>query len=250
MSLKRLRPEDLRVGLRARSMRGKRARVGDLVVVSGTGRDIGVRDVKRKRSKAMTLLDFPQEVKFFDTAVSFTFDSTAEVPATGQWSLIPQGDTQSTRDGRLAIIKSVQFRGYVTGPTTASLTLSPLMYVWVILDKQANGAAAAVTDVFTSTSAASMLLNLNNSGRFRILHKEVISPAGEGLNLGTAASTSYNRAVEFFLPNLNIKMDWDSTTGAITEIKSNNIFIIAGTTGGGVDDEYTFTGNARLRFVG
>ena len=32
-----------------------------------------------------------EELKFFDTALSFTCDATGEVPATGQLALIPQG---------------------------------------------------------------------------------------------------------------------------------------------------------------
>jgi len=68
-----------------------------------------------RASRRSNIMRIPPELKFFDTAVSFDFDSTLEVPATGQWALIPQGDTQSTRDGRLAVIKSIQFRGTVSG---------------------------------------------------------------------------------------------------------------------------------------
>lgn len=55
--------------------------------------------------------------------------------------------------------------------------------------------------------------------------------------------------IEFY-KKVNIKIDWDSTTGAITEIKSNNIFIVAGIGPAGQDDLYTVGGNARVRFVG
>jgi len=209
------------------------------------------------RRRGQTVLDFPQEVKFFDTAVSFNADSTAEVPATGQWALIPQGDTQSTRDGRLARIKSIQFRGQIEGTNGAGSVarVRGAIYIWVILDRQANGAAAAVTDVFTGTAAQNMLLNLNNSKRFKILHKEVVAPQTWGFYDSTVVTEgTFAVPLEFYIPNVNILMDWDSTTGAITEIKSNNIFIIAGVSqvanGTTLDDEYLVSGNARLRFVG
>lgn len=244
---KRLRPDDLRLGLKAAKKRTKRARTERMV------EDALSLPARRRLSMAKAAgFGFPQEVKFFDTAVSFTADSTLEVPATGQWALIPQGDTQSTRDGRLARLKSIQFRGIITGPTTASSTnLDFVFYMWVILDRQANGAAAAVTDVFTNTLGASALINLNNSKRFRILHKEVIAPNTAGWTMNnTSAANVLAWPVEFFLP-VNILMDWDSTTGAITEIKSNNVFIIAGVSGAGaIDDEYSVAGNARVRFVG
>lgn len=186
------------------------------------------------------------EKKFFDTALAFNFDSTLEVPATGQLALIPQGDTESTRDGRKATIKSVQIRGVVSVPPAAGAAIAGSCWMWLVLDTQANGAAAAATDVMTSAAAADCLLNLNNSGRFRILKKWAWNWAPTA-GVSTAwANKTFN--VEFF-KSCNIDMDWSSTTGAITEIRSNNIFLLAGQSGIG-DDIPTFAGNARVRFMG
>lgn len=186
------------------------------------------------------------ERKFFDTALSFNFDATGEIPATGQLCLIPQGDTESTRDGRIAWIESIQIRGVVVGTPGAAATFSDPIYLYVILDTQANGAAAGITDIFTSNNMGTNMLNLNNSGRFRILKKFTmnIAPAA-------GATTAYNnvtRAIEWY-KRCNIKMDWSSTTGAITEIRSNNIFLAAGSAGNS-DDLIGFTGTCRLRFRG
>lgn len=105
-----------------------------------------------RRTNARSLRNIPPELKFFDTAVSFLADNTLEVPATGQWVLIPQGDTQSTRDGRLAIIKSIQFRGVITGADASMSMIGITFYMWVIQDTQANGAAATAADVFTGAN--------------------------------------------------------------------------------------------------
>lgn len=185
------------------------------------------------------------ELKFFDTANGFTFDRTAEVPATGQLVLIPQGDTESTRDGRLAYIKSIQMRGNLTYVPAAGATAATQCTMYLVLDTQANGAAAAVTDVFTSTAVETQLINLNNSGRFRVLKRwdfRFASPAG--------VSTAYNNVVVpfNFYKRCNIKIDWSSTTGAITEIRSNNLFLIAGSAFD--DDTVTYTGVTRVRFQG
>lgn len=187
------------------------------------------------------------ELKFFDTALSFTFDRTAEVPATGQLTLIPQGDTESTRDGRIAYIKSVQIRGNMSFDPAAAATASALAIMYLVLDTQANGAAAAITDVFTSNAVESQLLNLNNSGRFRILKKWVwtFNPsAGVG-----AALNSIDKQVEFY-KKCNIKIDWSNTDGAIGGLRSNNLFLMAGSAGNASDDTITFAGNCRLRFQG
>lgn len=186
------------------------------------------------------------EKKFFDTALSFTFDSTGEVPATGQLALIPQGDTESTRDGRKATIESIQIRGQAAFLPGASATAAANVHLYVVLDTQTNGAAAAATDVFTSTNFSEAMLNLNNSGRFRILkHINITLHPQAGVS---AAFNTCVRQVEFY-KKCKIDMDWSSTTGAITEIRSNNIFLLAGSSAS-TDDLVNFAGNCRLRFRG
>jgi len=185
------------------------------------------------------------ELKFFDTALTFNLDTTGEVPATGQLCLIPQGDTESTRDGRKAVIKSIQIRGTLEFQPSTAATAATLGYLAVVLDTQCNGAAAAITDVFTSSAMDRNFMQLNNSGRFRILWRKTYS-----FHPGAGVSTAYNqtmRQIEMY-KRCNIPIDWNSTAGAITEIRSNNIFLIAGAVGS--DDTIVCIGNARLRFVG
>jgi len=185
------------------------------------------------------------ERKFFDTALAFNFDVTAEVPATGQIVLIPQNDTESGRDGRTCTIKSIQIRGSVLFAPAAAATAATTGYLWVVLDTQCNGAAAAVTDVFTSANAWSSMMNLSNSSRFRILKRFIIP-----VNPSAGATTAYNETVKPFewFKRCNIPMQFSSTTGAITEIRTNNVFLIAGAVNS--DDLLQFSGNARVRFVG
>lgn len=212
------------------------------MVVPGYTRTVG----SYGRYKRRRTYGIGDERKFFDTALAFNFDSTLEVPATGQLALIPQGDTESTRDGRKAVIESVQIRGVVTVAPAAGAAIAGSCWMWLILDTQTNGAAAAATDVFQTNQPADTMLQLNNSGRFRILKKWVwkwVPKAG--------VSTAWNNEtfnVEYF-KKCNIPMDWNSTTGAITEIRSNNIFLMAGQSGIG-DDIPTFAGTARVRFQG
>lgn len=168
------------------------------------------------------------------------------MPATGQLCLIPQGDTESTRDGRKAVIKSIQIRGSLLYTPGASAQGSHICYLYVVLDTQTNGAAAAITDVFTSNACQKNMLQLNNSGRFRILKKMVF--AFNNMAGVTTAFSNIVKPLEFY-KRCNIPIDWNSTAGAITEIRSNNIFLIAGTDANG-DDLTTLDGNCRLRFYG
>lgn len=184
------------------------------------------------------------ELKFFDTALSFSFDSTGEVPATGQLTLIPQGVTESTRVGRKAVIKEIRLKGQAVFEPGAAGDLSfDTVHLYLVLDKQCNGAAAGATDVLSSTAFATAFRNLANEGRFVILkewHRKVVSQSG--------ATTAFGQDGFYidFTKRCNIPIEYSSTTGAITEIRSNNLFLLAGGTQS--DDLVAFTGNCRLRF--
>jgi len=184
------------------------------------------------------------ELKFFDTTLSFNIDATGEVPATGQLNLIPQGITESTRVGRKCVIKSIQLKGNMQLTPGAAATLSGVSNIYLILDKQCNGAAAGATDVFTTDVFNTALRNLANSERFVILKKwRHVWNIGAGV--GTALN-SVHKSLDYY-KKCNYPIEFSSTTGAITEIKSNNLFLMAGT-GTTMDDLISVAGTSRLRF--
>ncbi len=184
------------------------------------------------------------ERKFFDTALSFSYDQTGEVPATGQLNLIPQGVTESTRIGRKAFIKSVQIRAKLLYTPGASAIGTDNTDLYLVLDKQANGAAAAITDVFESATIQTAMLNLANSGRFVILrHWPVVFASQAGVS---GAYARQAKQLNFF-KSCNIPIEFSSTTGAITEIRSNNLFLCAGS--GTEDDLVSVSGTCRLRYT-
>ena len=177
--------------------------------------------------------------------MSFSIDLTGEVPATGQLVLIPQGVTESTRVGRKCVIKSIEIlASLILAPSTAA-ALAGNTVMYLMLDKQCNGAAAAVTDPFTSSLVTTARRNLSNSTRFVILKKwvHIWNPAG-------GVSGAYNNMAKFvhYYKKCNIPLEFSSTTGAITELKSNNIFLIAGASDASIDDLVTVTGACRVRF--
>lgn len=185
------------------------------------------------------------ETKYFDTTLSFNVDSTMEVPATGQLVLIPQGDTATTRDGRQCTLTSIQIRASCIFVPAAAATAATWMSLYLVLDKQCNGAAAAVTDVFTSANSSLAMFNLDNSDRFQIIKKWQYD-----FNAVAGATTAYNnvqRHIEWF-KKINIPMNYSSTAGAITEIRSNNLFLVAGAQNS--DDLIQVGGVCRVRFRG
>lgn len=133
--------------------------------------------------------------------------------------------------------------GYVP---SAAANASGVMIIYLVQDMQTNGAAAAVTDVFTGTDPTIAMVNMANSKRFKILKKIVRT-----FNSQAGVTTAYNTVhmhIDYF-KKCAIELEFSSTTGAITELKSNNVFLIAQATVG-IDDLVTVSGNCRLRFRG
>lgn len=188
------------------------------------------------------------ELKVFDVANSFTIDATGEVPATGQLNIITVGDTLNNRDGAVIQVKSIQMRGNVAFVPAAAATAATIAYIYIVQDRQCNGAAAAITDVLTSNAMNTALGNVPNQYRFKIL-KRIVLP----LFASAGATTAYNNVsvpfdeyIKFPTP---IEIRFTASAGAITDVASNNLFLLAGTDGLS-DDTITVNATTRLRFTG
>jgi len=187
------------------------------------------------------------ELKFFDTALAFTFDATPEVPATGQLNIIPQGATENTRVGRSCTIKSIRIAGVVRS-SSGSPTPPDCVGMWVVLDKQCNGAAATAAAVCAGGGTDSMVIankNLENDQRFVILKKFVFE-----MNPSYGDTSTYgiiSKAFDWYHKcNYTIDFDSSASTGAIGTIRSNNIFLLTSATN--TDDIYQMIGTVRVRF--
>jgi len=185
------------------------------------------------------------ELKFFDTDLSFQVDLTPEVPATGQLNLIPQGTTESQRIGRKCTLKSIQIDGSVSyvPPTSVGGTIVTMA---LVQDTQCNGVAATPADVYNingANLANGALRNLANGQRFRVLQKWDMP-----MNVGAGIVNAFGQVVKKwkYYKRCNIPIEFSSTTGAITEIRSNNLFLIAGAFN--ADDAVTVDASCRVRF--
>lgn len=224
--------------------RTKRAALGG-ASASKKSRPSDVYRARVSRGLPRTSAGSASELKVFDTAINFNIDATGEVPATGQLNLIPQGTSESTRIGRKVVVKSIQINGHLLCNPGAGNTPSEINYIWLVLDKQCNGAAASAADVLTGTAFQTALPNVDNSQRFVILRKFVIQTESKA---GVATAWALSCRPWTFYKKVNIPIDFSSTTGAITEIRSNNLFLLAGTNQTG-DDLTNVTATCRLRFT-
>ncbi len=188
------------------------------------------------------------ELKFHDVDLDDATVASGGV-ITETINIIPQGVTEVQRIGRKCTIRSIFWKFTIDVPArdaNATPSAGDELRVVLYLDKQANGAAAATTDIFESADIHSFR-NLANSGRFQILYDKLhvmnyiggMGSDGAGVvsQPGVKRSTSVAK-------KCNIPIEFSSTTGAMGEIRSNNLGVcLLGSTG-----VAGFNSKFRLRF--
>lgn len=185
------------------------------------------------------------ELKFHDVDLDDAVVSGGGT-VTATINIIPQGTTEVERIGRKCNIRKIAWRYSLSLPAAAGATLvsGDILRMILFIDKQANGATAAVTDVLESAHYQSFN-NLSNSGRFRILMDKTYdlnNTAGAGD--GAVNDSPLWEISDSFYKDCNIPIEFSSTTGAITEIRSNNLGVLLISRGGSPKLDSKF----RLRF--
>lgn len=184
------------------------------------------------------------ELKFFDTRKTSTAVATSGVIWEPSLNLIPQGVTENTRVGRKCTIKSIYLKmsAALTSSAISSATDDGIR-VMLILDKQCNGTASTVTDVL-ETAEYLAFNNLANRGRYQVLMSKYIdiSATAGGIG-GSSASGTVGKTFEWY-KKCNTPIEFSSTTGAITEIRSNNLLLLAITDSGLIN----LSTNVRVRY--
>ncbi len=117
--------------------------------------------------------------------------------------------------------------------------------VILYLDKQANGAIATVTGLLETADYQSFN-NLSNKKRFRTLMDRTYNlghklAQTDGTNTGSYPEVNIS---DTLFKKVNIDIEFDSTTGAIDEQRSNNLCILVISKNAVADIE----GKMRLRF--
>ncbi len=188
------------------------------------------------------------ELKFHDIEVDDAVVAAGATLVTDSINKIAQGTTESQRIGRKCVIKKIMFRYRVALPfqdAAATAKNGDSVRIIVFLDKQCNGATATTLGILAADDLHSFN-NLANSGRFKILLDRVHDLNYQAMGSDNAGVMSQTGVVEegTWFKDCNYPLEFDSTTGAITEIRSNNIGILLC----GAQGEATFNSKIRLRF--
>ncbi len=166
------------------------------------------------------------ELKFFDTAFSSTIAATGTI--LDSLNLIAQGTTENSLNGRKCTLRSIKIQGAITAanstlPASTSVRCRVIFYV----DKQTNGATAAVLDLL-ETAVINSHKNLANQGRFIIL-SDTITPMNLYAGSGDGTTNTFGEVQTIYdvYRKLNTPLEFSGTDGTIGTIRSNNIGMLA-----------------------
>lgn len=170
------------------------------------------------------------EAKFFDKITANAAISTTGTILDDSVNEIVQGTGESNRIARACTLTGIFFKGNMRLIPGAALTAprnaADVIRVIIYQDKQCNGATAAVTDIL-ETANVDAFYNLANSKRFYILMDKRVALNSPGAGLAATDTWAECHKAWKFSKLCNIPIEFSGTTGAISEIRSNNIGVMA-----------------------
>lgn len=182
-----------------------------------------------------------KELNFVDSSITST-----DVSTTASLVLLngmAQGTTASTRIGRRIQMKSIELKAWLTPGATTTVAVARFA---LVLDKQANAAAPAFTDIYDSASPVA-LRNISNKARFWVLWDSgLISTCG---NLTAGQITDSGMKTLEMYKRINIPVQYNAgTAGTVGDIQTNALYFVSiGSTAVGTADQ-TLIGNVRVRY--
>lgn len=177
-------------------------------------------------------------------SISPTSASPVNLANTNSLVAIAQGTTQNSRIGNKMTVYRVRVQGQLSMNATTSAISASYARIVLVLDTQANGTMAAASDVFESTAAGVTNLfafqNMDNVGRFRVLKDKRFK-----IEVPSYSASDPDGAVTPVKLSHKLKdcpIMFSSTTGAVSEIRSNNLFLLWASPTAGVN----FQGKTRV----
>ncbi len=154
------------------------------------------------------------ESKFIDLTVA-----TAALPSAltiiQPVHLIQRGDQAFQRNGDSITLTSFQARFMLSTNTAGDNNIVRFL---VVVDKQCNGVLFTAAELFDDATVDDILVspyNLDNKHRFRVLCDQYVS-------INDAGSANHIWKV---YKKMNMKIRYDASAGAITDITSNNVYL-------------------------
>lgn len=202
------------------------------------------------------------ELKFIDYEVTNTALSDAwaggeaNPGGIGCLSATAIGDTESSRDGRVYTLKSIDIQGYLVVPQAlaqAGMADDESVKLALVLDNQTNATALSAEHVFlAATNPVNSMRNLQYIKRFQVLSEKNLHILAARTNVGVGNAATYSNA-EARLPfrikksfPKGIQVNCGGSTAVVASITDKCLSLIACSTSTNVKISYV----SRVRFVG
>ncbi len=169
------------------------------------------------------------ELKFVDIDVNSVTVATT-LAHQGSLILIPVGDGEGQRDGRLITITRLHFQLRLTLPSTSTVAdASDVVRLILWKDKQTNGALPSGTGALLTTGTAGIdkFHNKDHDRRNVIMWDRTFALNASGGGNGTTWHSGPVNRMVVYNRKVRIPMVYDDsvTTGATASIRSNNIYL-------------------------
>jgi len=203
------------------------------------------------------------ELKFYDTDKAATALVSAANWAGGEMdpatylclSAPAQGDSQSQRNGRQIVVRSVQGKGtsHMLPSISTDVDLPVIVFVALVLDTQTNGAQLNSEDVFADPvlgeTSVVPFMNLQFAPRFRVLKtaRFKLSPMIAGAT-GAVDSNGDTAAFSLFWRGIVPVNFTSGTTEGIANVMDNSFHVLAHCSN--TNGAPTLAYQARIRFEG
>lgn len=186
---------------------------------------------KKMKPTASRVYQGRGELKFFDTSVGTAIATTGTV-IMPSLNLLSAGTGESQLIGRKCTLNSVYVRMQLNRPAVTNASLNSVNsddFVRIVLvqDRQANGTAPTIAQMFDHTDPQAMN-NLENSQRFRVLKEwhvnlsDVVNHDGANYFCGPLS-----KIVDPFYTKIDMPLEFGTTpSGVITDVKSNNLALL------------------------
>lgn len=190
------------------------------------------------------------EKKYKDTVIA-----AAVIPVAGSCiaasggsaslNVLVQDSSATGRVGRKVTLKNVYIHGAITLPSTGvNANATDIVRIILYIDKQTNGVTPAVADLLdTAVGGYNSFRNLSNVERYIILKDKFISVSAATT---VAAVNTGVVSVEYKIyKKIECGIEFSGNTGAVTEVRSNNLCVLAISKNGLATNEFV----SRVRFT-
>ncbi len=179
-------------------------------------------------------------------AVSLTSSTAQEFSL----NLIPQGETDITREASTVRLRTVAIRWSLGGSPVAT-TASGSVRIMLFIDNDPRGALPAATDylrsedILSSYNVGREIGEERNRGRFKFLYDQTFDIINRPI--ASADSLPSQMTGKIFAKLANKRIMFTADAGAITEIEENNLILAAISKGN--TEVISFAFNSVLRFT-